>query len=117
MLAAFFLSRFRAVHVPIMASIILFDAAMPYYLYATRDWSRRLIEQGEILSFMIWMHFILVLLLYALYVVQVATGLRLLRNEAKPRPEHRGQGIAILIVRVFVIATAALLVDTTEPVN
>ena len=110
MLAAFYLARFRWLHIPIMVSIVLFDLAMPFYLYVTGDWYRRLIEHEEIFSFLIWMHVGLVITLYALYVLQVVSARKIIKGDAEGRADHHSQAKAILLVRGLVLLTAALLV-------
>jgi hypothetical protein len=111
MLAAFFYSRYRWFHVPVMATIAVVDVLFPFYLYLTHDWYRRLIVHEEIFSFLIWMHFGLDLTLYALYILQVLTARKIFAGSVEARRDHHGQGKAILLVRGLVIATALLLVD------
>ncbi len=115
MLAAFVWARRRAVHISVMVAVMLFDIAMPVYLYMNKDWHRRLIVEGELTSFLLWTHFLLLLSLYMLYVMQVQAGRRLLRGDETAREDHRGQGKAILWVRAFVIITGALLVEVKPP--
>jgi type VI protein secretion system component VasK len=120
MLLAFFWHRMRRFHVAVMASIIVFDVSMPFYLVATRDWKTRLIDDGDILSFGVWMHFGLIVTLFVLYVIQVQTALKMLRAPRQEmdaesreaiRKEHRAQGLGILLARGLVIATGAILAD------
>lgn len=111
MLAGFYWSHWRRLHIGIMVGIMAFDIMMPIYLYLNKDWYRRLIKEGELTSYLLWTHFLLLLTLYMLYVMQIQAGRRLLRGGGN-RAEHRAQGKAILIVRAFVIATGALLVET-----
>lgn len=111
MVAAFFLARRRSFHMPVMLGTVLFDLLMPFYLVLTNDWYKRLIEQEEIFSFMIWMHFILVLTLYALYGLQIMTVKKMINGDAVARKEHRTQGGGILIARGLVILSAAMLID------
>lgn len=111
MLAAFFCARMRRVHIPLMITIMVIDLFFPVYLYLTRDWGKRLIEQGEIFSFLIWMHFMLVITLYVLYVVQVQTARKILSGEDVAKRDHRAQGIGILVTRALVIFTGALLAE------
>lgn len=113
MVAAFFLARWRSFHMPVMMGTILFDLLMPFYLVLTNDWYKRLIEQEEIFSFMIWMHFILVLTLYALYGLQIMTVKKMVNGDPVARKEHRSQGLGILIARGLVILSAAMLIDPT----
>jgi len=112
MLAAFFLHRRRRVHVPVMATIMTLDVLFPFYLYMTKDWGRRLFDEGEILSFLLWCHLLLVITLYVLYVVQVQAGLRLVRGDEEARGDHRAQGIGVLITRGLVVLTGAMLVES-----
>ena len=111
MLLAFRWSARRMLHVPVMVSLILFDLGMPFYLYATRDWYKRLIEQGDITSFGVWMHLGLVVTLYGLHAFQIASVRGVLRGDAEARTEHHGQGKAILVVRGLVILTGAILAE------
>ncbi len=110
MVFAYFQSRHRWLHMPVMSSIILFDLAMPFYLYASRDWYKRLIEQEEIFSFLIWLHVGLVITLYGLYYLQIMSARKMINGEEEARSDHRSQGKAILLVRGLVVATAAILV-------
>lgn len=118
MLAAFYLHRMRKFHGPVMLSVILFDLGMPIYLVLNRDWNKRLIEDGDIMSFGIWMHFGLIITLYVLYAVQIQTALMLYKadNEdtAAARKDHRTQAKGILIARALVIATGAILVESPQ---
>jgi len=115
MLAAFYWHRQRAFHVPVMISVILFDLLMPVYLVMNRDWYRRLLEQGDILSFGVWMHFGLIVTLFVLYAIQVHTALRMLRprdgDPATVRRDHRAQGLGILLARALVIVSGAVLYE------
>lgn len=111
MLGAFFLYRYRRIHLAVMITVIVLDFLFPFYLYATRDWVRRLFDEGEILSFLLWTHLLLVFTLYALYVVQIHAGSKLLRGNEEARGDHRAQGIGILVTRGLVVITGALLVE------
>lgn len=115
MLWAFLHAKRRAVHVPVMISVMLFDLALPFYLYLTKDWHRRLIVEGELTSFLLWTHFLLLAMLYTVYAMQIKTALRLLHTEDSVRAEHRAQGQAALLLRAFVILTGALLVEVPQP--
>lgn len=111
MVIAFYMPRRRNFHMPVMISIMIFDLLIPFYLVLTNDWYKRLIVQEEIFSFMIWMHFILVLTLYALYGLQVMTIKKMVNGDEIARNEHRNQGKGILIARALVILSAAMLID------
>ena len=113
MWAGYFLSAQRRLHVTIMATAMLCDVGMPFYLFATRNWYKRLFVHEEIATFLIWMHFFLLITLYVLYVLQVFAGRKLLNNagSAETRVEHRGQAKAILVVKALVVLTGALLVE------
>ena len=111
MLAAYRYSRYRWFHVPVMSAMIIIDVLFPFYLYLTHDWYKRLIVHEQIFSFLIWMHFGLILTLYALYFLQIQTARRIFANNAEARGEHHSQAKAIVLVRGLVIATALLLVD------
>lgn len=114
MLAAFYWAKYRFFHISVMISVMVIDLGFPVWLVFNRDWYKRLIEQEEILSFMIWMHFMLVLALYALYVMQILTARKMLKGEMEVKPDHRTQGIGVLIVRGLVIASAAMLIDPSD---
>lgn len=111
MLFAFYMRQWRVVHIPLMASVIVLDLMFPIYLVLNRDWYKRLIEQEEIFSFMIWMHLILIITLYALYVLQIATARKMLQGDMSAKSGHRSQGIGILVVRGLVVLSAALLIE------
>lgn len=115
MLAAFFSARQRRFHVPVMIGAMVFDFIMPFYLYLTKDWYRRLVTEGELTSFLLWTHLLLVLTLYMLYVMQIQSARCILCGELNLRTDHRAQGKAVLLVRAFVILTGALLVKVPQP--
>ena len=81
MLLAYRYHSKRWFHIPVMSAIVVFDLCMPFYLYATRDWYRRLIEQEEIFSMMIWIHVMLLITLYVLYALQIIAGRQLLKGD------------------------------------
>lgn len=113
--AAFYLARIRRFHLTVMISLLIFDLVFPIYLFMTRDWYNQLIVQGDILTFGVWIHLMLVITLYVLYVVQVQVARAMVYgnvdSEAKKelKKEHRAQGIGILIVRPMMVFTGALL--------
>ncbi|WP_455201538.1 hypothetical protein [Kaarinaea lacus] len=111
MLAAFYWHRFRKFHIPVMVSVMIFDLLMPFYLYANRDWKTRLIDHGDILSFLVWTHFGLLIALFVLYVIQIAAGRKLLAADMTARNEHKNVAKGILLVRALVILSGALLVQ------
>jgi hypothetical protein len=111
MLAAYFLPRFRYFHIPVMVSCLLFDIGMPVYLYTHRHWYHRLVEQGDIFSFLIWMHFGLLITMYVLYGTQISTALKLFKGDPEARTDHHGQGKALLLARGLVIVTGAILAN------
>ena len=109
MLIAYRFHHIRNLHIPIMTGIILFDLAMPVYLYTTRDWHKQLIVDGDILSFMVWMHFGLILTLYTFYFLQVWSAIKLLKNDDTFRESHAAQAKGILIARALVILSGWLI--------
>lgn len=110
MIIAYKLSRFRKFHISVMVSCMIFDLAMPFYLYLNRDWYGRLIEGGEILNFLLWMHIGLVITVYTLYVMQIIEGKKLL-NGVGSREEHRAQANGLLLARALMIFCGALLYE------
>lgn len=115
MLVAFYFARLRAFHITVMSSVMVFDVAMPFYLYMNKNWYRRLIQEGELTSYLLWTHFLLLITLFIIYVLQIQAGRRLLRGDGSIRADHRAQGKALLLVRALVIITGALLVERTLP--
>jgi len=116
MLVAIYWHRAHRFHVPVMFSVIAFDIGMPFYLMMTRDWSKRLLTDGDILSFGVWMHFGVIISLFVLYAIQISAGLKLLKttsDTADIRQEHRMLAKGILLARTLVITTGAML---SEPV-
>jgi len=117
MLLGIYWHRVHRFHVAIMTLVMSFDMGMPFYLVMTRDWNKRLLVNGDILSFGVWMHFGLIITLFVLYAIQVHAGLKLLKSTAEienVRREHRLQAKGILLTRALVIVTGAMLF---EPVN
>lgn len=115
MVVAYFNASRRAFHIPVMIGIMVFDILMPFYLYLDRDLYKRLILNQDILTFGVWMHFMLLVVLYMLYFFQIQTGLNIWRGEgaAATRDEHRAQGKGVLLVRAFVIITGVMLIAPT----
>ena len=117
MLFAFSKPQWRTFHIYTMVFIMLFDLAVPVYLFLRRDWYTRLFEHGDISSFLVWMHFILPLALYILYIFQILAARKLLQGDvdaeiySSARIDHRGQGKAILVVRALTIFTGVLLIE------
>ena len=114
MLAVYFWPRPRFLHAPVMLSIMLFDLAMPFYLYMHRDWKERLIDREDILSFLVWMHIGLLVSLFFLYAMQIVAGRKLWQGDASVRPTHASQAKGILIIRGLVLITGALLVEQVK---
>ena len=115
MVATYFLHRFRRFHITVMTTIMLTDFFFPVYLYLTHDWVKRLIGHEEIFSFLIWMHFILLITLYILYIFQIQAGRKILQGDEQARADHVGQAKGILIAKALVIITGALLVEPDTP--
>ncbi len=111
MVAAYFLHRHRWFHVPAMLSIIAFDVAMPFYLYTHRNWWKRLIEEGDITSFLVWMHLGLLITMFVLDGAQILTARRIFKGDNSARPDHHTQGKALLVVRGLVVVTGAILAN------
>lgn len=114
MLLAVYWHRVQRFHVAVMSSVIVFDIGMPFYLAMTRDWNKRLLVDGDILSFGVWMHFGLIITLFVLYAIQIQAGLKLLKtttDKETVRREHRMQAKGILLTRALVIATGAMLFE------
>ncbi len=113
--AAFYFARVRIFHVTVMITLLVFDLTFPIYLFMTRDWYNQLIVQGDILTFGVWIHLMLVITLYVLYIVQVQTVRAIVKGDLDSKAkkelktEHRAQGIGILVVRPMMIFTGALL--------
>lgn len=113
--AAFYFAHIRSFHVTVMVTLLLCDIFFPVYLFMTRDWHNQLIVQGDILTFGVWIHFMLVITLYVLYVVQVQVARTIVAGKEDAerikvlKKEHRAQGIGILVVRPMMIFTGALL--------
>ena len=105
MLVAYFRPKVRAFHMPVMAANILFDLSMPFYLVTHRRWWHRLVEQGDLFSFLAWMHFGLLITMYALEAAQVYSAVQLLKGRPGARVTHHLQGRALLMARGLVIVT------------
>jgi len=107
---AWLVKKNHILHITLMSCIMIFDVLFPVWLYLTHDWVKRLIDDGELLSFAIWAHVFLILTLYALYVLQVQVGRQLLSGQRDARPNHQVQSRGIVIVRLFVFLSGALLI-------
>ncbi len=116
MLIAYKLSRFRKFHISVMISCIIVDISMPFYLYLNRDWYGRLIEGGEILNTLLWMHIGLVITVYVLYVMQLSEGRRLLKGVGD-RENHHAQANGLILARGLMIFCGALLYEKTEVIE
>ncbi|MCI0507474.1 MAG: hypothetical protein L0Z73_15375, partial [Gammaproteobacteria bacterium] len=114
MVAAVYWRRIRPLHVSIMVAVMIFDLLMPFYLYANRDWKTRLIDHGDILSFLVWTHFGLLIALFVLYGIQIMAGRKLLAGDNSARGEHKNVAKGILLTRALVILSGALLYHPEE---
>jgi len=110
MACAFLYRKKHRVHIALMVAVMIFDMLFPVWLYLTHDWKHRLIDQGELFSFLIWTHLFLILTLYSLYVLQIQEGKQLLAKKKNARQNHRVQSKGIVIVRIFVFLSGALLI-------
>jgi len=108
--AAWGLKKQHGLHIALMCGVMAFDLLFPVWLYLTHDWVKRLIDHGELLSFLVWTHVFLILTLYSLYVLQVQAGRKVLAGRPDARPDHRVQSRGIVVIRVFVFLTGALLI-------
>jgi hypothetical protein len=111
MLAAYFLPRRRFFHIPVMLAIMVFDVALPVFLYLHRHWWHRLIEQQEIFSSLVWMHLILLIAMYALDAAQIHTARKMLKGDPAARADHHTQAKALLVVRGLLILSGAILAN------
>ena len=114
--AAWYWRKQRRFHIAAMSCLMVFDFFFPVYLYLTHDWWKRLIVDGDIFSFLLWSHLIFVMVLFALYVLQVMAGRAMLQKPAssedyqRTQGEHRKQFIGIVVARLLVLASGALLI-------
>lgn len=111
MLLAYKFSHMRKFHVSTMVGCMIFDLCMPIYLVLNRDWYGRLIDGGEILNTLIWMHIGLVITLYVLYIMQIQIGRKLLAGDKIDKETHLIQAKGIILTRAFVIITGAFLYE------
>jgi len=107
---AYYLRKRPNWHIALMGSVMLFDMLFPVWLYLTHDWKKRLIDDGDLFSFLVWTHFFLILTLYSLYVLQALAGRQLLARDEKGRESHRVQSRGIVIIRLLVFLSGALLI-------
>jgi uncharacterized membrane protein YozB (DUF420 family) len=109
MLIAWRFFRPRAWHVSVMVICMLFDLCVPFYLYFARNWPHILIEKGEIMDYLVWMHVGLDILLFTLYFMQIKEGIQLWKGKNEVRDVHRQQAKVILAVRILVVLSGMLL--------
>ncbi len=107
---AWYVRKRHAWHIGMMSGLMVFDVLFPVWLYLTHDWIHRLIDQGELFSFLVWTHLFLILTLYSLYGLQIQAGKQLLAKQKHARQNHRVQSRGIIVARVFVFLTGALLI-------
>jgi len=107
---AYRFARIRILHIVAMIMVMAFDILFPLYLYLANDWYKRLIEKEQIFSFSIWMHFMLIIVLYTLYVIQAQAGRKLWAGGNEIRQEHKLQGRGIMVARLMVFITGVLLI-------
>jgi hypothetical protein len=69
-----------------------------------------LFDKGEILDFLVWMHVGLDIMLFVVYWLQISAGLKVWRGVPGMRETHRQQGNVIIVVRLLVLLSGALLV-------
>jgi uncharacterized membrane protein len=107
---AWLVKKNHVMHIGLMSCVMIFDVLFPVWLYLTHNWVKRLIDDGELLSFAIWAHVFLILTLYSMYVLQIQAGRQLLAGRREVRANHRLQSRGIVIVRLFVFLSGALLI-------
>lgn len=112
-LFAYYKHKHRVLHVSLMVGVMVFDVLFPVYLFMTRDWKDRLIDQGDIMSFAVWTHFGLLVALIVLFVLQIAAGLRLLKDDSSIRQEHANLAKGILLTYGLVVLSGFLLIQET----
>jgi len=110
MLLSWRFHRPRIVHVGVMALCMVYDLCVPFYLYFAKNWPHLLFEKGEILDFLVWMHVGLDIMLFVVYWLQISAGLKVWRGVPGMRETHRQQGNVIIVVRLLVLLSGALLV-------
>ena len=110
MAVAISMRKNHTVHISLMGTVMIFDVLFPVWLYLTHDWKQRLIDHGELLSFAVWAHLFLIMTLYSLYVLQIQVGKQLLAKQKDARQNHRVQSRGIILARVFVFLSGALLI-------
>lgn len=109
MLLAWYFHRPRVLHVGVMAICMVYDLCVPFYLYYTRNWMHLLFDKGEILDFLVWMHVGLDIMLFVVYGMQIRAGIQVWKGVPGARHLHRQQGTVILVVRILVVLSGALL--------
>ncbi len=109
MLAAYRFHRPRIWHATAMSLCMVYGIGVPFYLFFARNWPHRLIDQGGIFNYLVWMHVVLVLLLFTMYFLQIREGLRLWRGVREAREIHAQQAKVILGAMLLVIITGGLL--------
>lgn len=109
MLLAWYFHRPRVLHVGVMAICMVYDLCVPFYLYYTRNWMHLLFDKGEILDFLVWMHVGLDIMLFVVYGMQIRAGIQVWKGVPGVRDLHRQQGKVILVVRILVVLSGALL--------
>ena len=109
MLLAWYFHRPRVLHVGVMAICMVYDLCVPFYLYYTRNWMHLLFDKGEILDFLVWMHVGLDIMLFVVYFMQIRAGIQVWKGVPGARDLHRQQGTVILVVRILVVLSGALL--------
>jgi len=112
--AAWYWRKYRRFHISAMISLVVFDLFFPVYLYLTHDWKKRLIDDGEMFSSLIWSHLMVVMVLYALYVLQIMAGRSMLAHPVGEkhnfhRSEHQKQFVGIVVARLLVFVSGWLL--------
>lgn len=109
MLYAWWFHRPRILHVVIMAICMIYDVCVPFYLFFARHWIHLLFDKGEILDFLVWFHVGLDIMLFVVYAMQIRVGIQVWRKVPGVRDVHRQQGNVIIVVRLLVLLSGALL--------
>ena len=109
MLVAYRFHRPRIWHVIAMSLCIVYGIGVPFYLFSARNWPHRLIDQGGIFNYLIWMHVGLDILLFTMFFLQITQGLKLWRGVEEAREIHAQQAKVILGVMLLVILTGGPL--------
>jgi uncharacterized membrane protein YozB (DUF420 family) len=98
--------RDRHLHVPLIITAFAIDLTLVLYVELSKHAVESVLRRGGAL---LWFHALVSALMFVLYLVQIALGLRILRGNTLTRRTHRRVGVAFVCLRLINYVTSFMV--------